>query len=144
MVSGSSTQLGDIIEFDVIYEGESIGGGIPNGSSTLVASCDSVQGFFPNSICNVLVYLFVPPRDSLYVADNVLNTLKVKPPIGYFYLISAALSGITTSTATSSLISPSTTAAISLAVSPLRSTLSWILWILALAWLGRKVFSMDI
>ena len=64
-----------------------------NATSTYSAGCDDTSWYiYP------LCWAFIPPPDVFNTWANLGPSIKMKPPVGYFYLISDQLSDISTST----------------------------------------------
>jgi len=131
-----------LIHFDVFYPGESIGGGTPSGSSTLVTTCDPASGFWSNSICNALVFLFVPPTSTFAQYMGLWDAIKNKPPMGYLVAANAALTSISTGTAAYSM--PDTSAIDAPFLSTLRNTLALILWFFFLVVIYSRIKHLDV
>jgi len=81
--------------------GENTGGFYepPNATSTISESTINCEGngVVANSLCYVFKYLFVPSPDALSAWEGLWNTIKSKPPIGYFALFVAEISNLNTS-----------------------------------------------
>lgn len=65
-------------------------------------TCDSASGFFANSLCNLMQWLFIPDNSSLQQFATIKEQLQSKPPFGYFGVYSTAISGLSSATSTTS------------------------------------------
>jgi hypothetical protein len=128
----------DIIEFQIngappIY-------GIPTSTSTeMTITCDPDSPLWEQSLCYLATYLFVPSPSSLDSFNNLIYSIENKPPIGYFYAVKTALTGLNASgtpafvleTASSTLNTPIFT--------PLKSGISFILWLFFGFWVFNRI-----
>lgn len=71
--------------------------------------------------------------------NNAATAIGSKPPLGYFTLIVAALGAFSSGTSTISLLTPSSTAALSPILSPLDAGLAGSIGLLAAFWLLRRL-----
>lgn len=110
----------------------------PTGTSTLTATCDPNSGFITNSLCSVFVYLFYPSQGSLDNFVNIKNTYQNKPPFGYFSKTISLLNGFSASESGDGVISTSTLAAFGSIFNPIKTGLSWILWLALLIWIIKR------
>jgi len=131
-----------LIHFDVLYPGESIGGGTPEGTSTLVSTCDPSSGFWSYSVCNVLVFLFVPPTSTFSAYMGLWDGIKNKPPMGYLVAANAALTSISTSTPAYTM--PDFSAIDAPFLSTVRNALSILLWIFFLVIVFSRIKHLDV
>ena len=106
----------------------------PTGTSTLVATCDSADGFFQSSMCNLGVWLFYPSADSLNLFATLSDTYSQKPPFGYFTAYYGALNSLQSGTSTIVLMDASSTEAFSPIFSPIRTGLAWLIPLLFAVW----------
>jgi len=131
--NGTSTATSTMLEFQVTSDTE-----FPT-STTLLASttlqCGG-SGWVADSFCSVLVFLFVPSQSSTEkFANFATNTgISDRVPFGYYVVIQDALDGIQQGTSSISLMDASTTAAFADVFDPVRTGISWILWILFMFW----------
>lgn len=107
-------------------------------SSDWVITCDPNSGFFQNSFCNVLVYLFVPKYDDLFQYTGIYNDLIKKAPFGYFKIVKDGISGISTSTESAYSL-PDLSSMDDTLFSPIKSGISILLWCLLGFWLFSRV-----
>jgi hypothetical protein len=121
-----------------------IDGDTTNASSTLqqIGSITAEQcndwGTIGGAFCKVLVALFLPSQTNLEQFSSLKDSLLLKPPFGYWTSIKTALNGLNASS------SPAFSLASVSAVSdnifnPLKTGLSWILWILFGLWVIRRI-----
>ena len=106
-------------------------------SSEWVITCDSVSGFFANSICSVLQYLFSPKLSDLDRFKTVWTSIESKPPIGYFTKIKAVINSISTGT-TSTVQFADLSSIQGNFFTPLKAVLAVLLWILAAFWMFSR------
>lgn len=92
-------------------------------SSTEIVDCAG------NQICNFFVWGFIPKKSDFLIFSNLQSFYGNKPPFGYFVSLSSAINNLS-STATSSIMSSSTYSAVSDVFNPLRSGLSWVIWLI--------------
>jgi hypothetical protein len=122
----------------VVAEGFSFSGGyfpIPTSTATSsdwVITCDDTSGLFQNSLCLLGAYLFSPKYSDIEQFQDIYIDLQSKPPFGYFNAISGALNQLSTSTATSTYSIPDWSDTF---LGPLRTSLSWILYIIFAFWI---------
>lgn len=71
----------------------------PNATSTISESTINCSGYgvVGNSLCYVFKFLFVPTPTVLDAWNGLWNTIKSKPPIGYFSLFVAEISNLNSS-----------------------------------------------
>lgn len=107
-------------------------------------------GDFEQAMCQVGQFLSIPNSSEQADITNRFNTLQnivaTKPPIGYFTLVKDDFSGITTSTASSTvvLMNASTTAAFSPLFDPLDVGLAFCVWLLGCGWLFLRMRHLEI
>lgn len=81
--------------------GENTQGFYEEPTSTLTISSSTIncsgQGIFADSLCYVFKYLFVPAPTVLSQWSGLWDTIKRKPPIGYFTVFMSELSGLNAS-----------------------------------------------
>jgi len=61
----------------------------PTGTSTPVVTCDPASGFFNESICKMMTYLFTPDPDKYNDLVGLKDELNEKAPFAYFNLAKA-------------------------------------------------------
>lgn len=91
-------------------------------------------GILGNYFRDVIVYLFFPDEATLSQFGNLFETIKNKPPIGYFTQIKNLFSNLSTGTADLSF----TLTPFALILSPLRTGLEVILWFMLAFWLLHR------
>lgn len=119
-------------------------------SAEWVMTCDPNDPLWKNSLCQItkwtlegikglLQFLFVPKQEDLAKFGELKSVLETKPPIGYFYAVKSALTGVgATSTPAFSLENASTTLAASI-YNPLRNGITFILWLLFGFWIFNRI-----
>jgi len=115
----------------------------PTGTSTPVISCDPDSGYFQNSFCNLFVYLFSPSADVFNRFNTLKDDLKDHAPFGYFtsaYNSLSALSGSSTPAFALAEVTPIMT----YIFTPLKTGLSWLIWIVALIFLYKRLTNIHI
>lgn len=94
---------------------------------------------------NALTYVFIPKNTILVQFRELSDTIQQKPPLGYFYLVSDAFSGISTSTATTTTyLSDSLYAYVDVIIDPINIGLIVLLWILFAVWLIHRIAYIEI
>jgi len=142
LLSGSSTIASTTISFQIANA--PLGSGVMN-SSTAQASCQNSDfGLIGNAVCNALVFLFYPSPQSLSQFGSIGHTITTKPPIGYYYIAQNAFYNISTSTATTTLVDASTTAAFSPIFTPTKAMITLGLWLLFGVWVIVRIRHMQI
>jgi hypothetical protein len=118
-------------------------------SSDWVITCDPTDPLFTRSICQIskwtldginalLQFLFIPKSSDLNQFNNLKSALENKPPFGYFYAIKDAL--IFNSTTTKAFdIASSTLAMVSPIFNPLKTGITFILWLLFAFWVFNRL-----
>lgn len=123
------------------------GGYIPTATSTNAGdniTCDTVDGFFANSMCNLFQYLLKPSQASLNNFSDLKDKISAKPPFGYFTIYKNALSGVTSATTTTSTINTTTSTLSFYRLSSLdffddlRDIIKWLLWITFIIYLFNR------
>lgn len=111
-------------------------------SAEWTMTCDESSGFFQYSICYVFQYLFKPDPYVLGKWENIKILLENKPPLGYFILTKNALSGIATSTPAFNLAQAS--AVNENIFNPLKTGLTFILYLLFGIWLFKRIAHLEL
>lgn len=117
--------------------------GTPPVSTTTVAEAEiacTSGGFFENTFCDIISYLFYPSDNVLGKYTNIKNELSTKPPFGYFSSISTALSNINTST-TPAFWLPVVNFA---PLNALRSGITMLLWLAYVFWVFHRLRHLNI
>jgi len=95
-------------------------------------------GIFGNYIRDVLLWLFKPSTASVEIFSGLKTTLETKAPFAYFVSVKNSLSGFSTTTAPNFVLASSTGITNSI-FTPLKTGLTWLLWIIFGFWLIRKI-----
>ena len=95
-------------------------------------------GIFGNYIRDVLIWLFKPSSSSIEKFSGLKTIMETKAPFGYFVSIKNALSGFSTTTAPAFMLSSSSVITNNI-FTPLKTGISWLLWIIFGFWLIRKI-----
>jgi len=67
-------------------------------------TCEETDGIVEESLCKILVFLFVPSTESVNKMIEVKDLVINKPPLGYFTAYSDTIESLTTATSTTSTI----------------------------------------
>jgi hypothetical protein len=106
------------------------------GSSTstdqVIRSCN---GSDLSLIQTILCWLFVPSYSSLSQFGNLYDTIKIKPPLGYFYQTKTALNDLS---ATSSAFEWDTASSSIPVFGQFRSGMSWFFWLIFGFWIFNR------
>lgn len=113
--------------FNVVAASQSVPS--PDGGPDWLAT--TTPGFFAD--------LFTPSQQTLERFSSLKDTLSTKPPFGYFSAISDALAS--TSTSTPAFTLPDAAEA---ALEPIRTGISWVLWLLFGFWILHRVRHMEL
>jgi hypothetical protein len=97
-------------------------------------------GLLGNMFRDVIVWLFYPSQDALNQFGNLYDTIKAKPPIGYFTAVQSELGYLGAGSAS---ITFDTTAAAGI-INPLRVGLIGILWIMFAFWIFHRLRNLDL
>ena len=135
-----------VMAFQVYYEN------FGNASSTPPeAQCSldngTTLGAIRQGLCESFAYLFYnasSTRGALNKFGTLKDGLAAKPPFGYFEAIKTGLSGLATSTPSSTIVSASTTSAFSLIFSPIRSGFSMLIYLLGGFYLYRRFSHLEL
>lgn len=123
-------------------------------SSEWVITCDPNDPLWQKSLCQVakwslegikglLQFLFVPKQEDLVKFNDLKNDLQVKPPIGYFYQVKNALEGFN-STSTPAFDLPQSAALSDYIFNPLRTGISFILWLTFGFWVFKRIKNLEL
>ena len=96
LTSGTTTLATSTrISFDI--SGAYIPIPVPSGeaTTTLAINCDETSNFFTNSLCHLVNFLFIPRYDDLNQFSVLWDSIKDKPPIGYFTISLDAIHSLT-------------------------------------------------
>jgi hypothetical protein len=109
-------------------------------SSASYGFTDKDFGLLGNMFRDVIVWLFYPSQDALSQFGNLYDTIKAKPPIGYFTAVQSELGYLGAGSAS---ITFDTTAAAGI-INPLRVGLIGILWIMFAFWIFHRLRNLDL
>ena len=114
-------------------------------SSTLPAATIDCSGgnWLSNSFCSVLAYLFVPSPSSFNQFFGLFDSIKNKPPVGYFYAVQSAMAELSSSSTPAVAVSiyPDFITSI---FSPVRTGLIIVLWIFLAFWIFHRIKSLNL
>ena len=96
-------------------------------STPVQITCDPNDPFYQYSMCKMFTYLFVPNPDSLNKFAQLGDEIQNKPPLGYFTQIKNVLSGVNASG--TPVFDIGNYSAFSGIFGPLRTGISWLLWL---------------
>ncbi len=132
-----------IISFEITSS--TVPGGVVSTSTLAEVEIACSSGnWFSNGLCGVFSFLFYPPAGSLNMYDNLAESIKYKPPIGYLVFALDALSGITNGTSSIELINASTSEAFDGVFSPVKTGASWLLWLALGFFIFNRIRNIDI
>jgi hypothetical protein len=112
-------------------------------STPIQITCDPDDPWYTYSLCKLAVWLFVPSPATLNQFSTLGDTLKNKPPMGYFYRVKDALVFSATSTPAFNLENASTTLAASI-YNPLKSGITFLLWLAFGFWIFNRIRHLDL
>jgi hypothetical protein len=101
-------------------------------STPPTASCNS-GNYIYDPICRLGVYLFYPSQSVLSNYTSLKTSLENKPPFGYFTLTSGIINNLSTST-TSTFVLADLSLLNDTLITPLKTGISFLLWLLFLFW----------
>jgi hypothetical protein len=101
---------------------------------------DKDFGLLGNMFRDVIVWLFFPDQANLERFGNLWDTIRLKPPIGYFTAAKDELALVGVGTAN---IAFDTTAAAGI-ITPLRTGIIVILWVLFAFWIFHRLRNLDL
>jgi len=111
---------------------------VSNSTSTdLILTCDPNDGLFTRSFCNLFQYLFVPPQSAWNGFKQLRTDLEDKPPFGYITSAISAISGLSDA-ASSTVDLPDLSALDDDFFTPIKTFLSWVLYVLTGFWVYNK------
>lgn len=112
----------------------------PTSTLPIQITCDPEDNFFQYSLCKLAVWLFVPDSSQFNKFITLTDGIKNKPPIGYFYAVKSALEGLqSTSTKAFELNATSTGALANPVFNPLKTGISFTLWLTFGFWLFGRI-----
>lgn len=112
-------------------------------STPIQITCDPDDPWYAYSLCKLAVWLFVPSPATLNQFTTLGDTLKNKPPMGYFYRIKDALVFSATSTPAFNLENASTTLAASI-YNPLKTGITFLFWLVFGFWIFNRIRYLDL
>ena len=113
-----------------------INASVPTGGTNPVpVSCEG-GGVFDTLLCNLYVSLFIPSSDALNQFSSLWDSIKYKPPFGYYTAVSTALSGVAIGTTTLEFAGVSSLGGF---FNPLRIALNYALWFLLAIWIFHRL-----
>jgi len=107
-------------------------------STPLQITCDKDSGLFQYSLCSMFTFLFMPSTDVLNLYSTLINKVKMKPPIGYFYILSDDLSSLS-STSTEAFSVPQNAEVMDEIFTPFRTGFIMVLWVLFSFWIFHRI-----
>jgi len=111
---------------------------VSNSTSTdIILTCDPDDPLFTRSFCNLFSYLFVPPQSAWNGFKQLRTDLENKPPFGYITSAIDAISGLS-SAASSTVDLPDLSALDDDFFTPIKTFLSWVLYVLTGFWVYNK------
>jgi len=112
-------------------------------STPIQITCDPNSGFFSYSFCNFFAYLFIPSTDSFNRFTTLRNEIGNKPPIGYFTQIKNVLSSVNASGTPVFNIGNYTPLNNSI-FTPLKTGLTWLLWLFFIVVIFNRIRHLDL
>jgi hypothetical protein len=124
---------------------------LPFASTTPVELCDNIE---PESvfdvvngvqlaICKMTDWLFFPSDFSVQHFQNLSPIIQQKAPFAYFYSVKDSLNNLSASSTPAFALASSTGALNTAIFQPLKTGLTWILWILFAFWCIKRVAKFD-
>ena len=107
-------------------------------SSEWTFTCDPDSGFFANSLCNMFRFVFVPTTASVNRFGDLGDTIKSKPPFGYWTEIKNEIQGINATGPAFVLTGASVLAENTIFVN-IRTMTSILLWFLFGFWILHRI-----
>ncbi len=104
--------------------------------ATTTCSITNLSGCFQNA----LVFAFVPAESSFDRFITLKDQLVNKPPFGYFALLASGLSGLN-STSTPAFALATEDNIVTTIFDPIKTGLSWLLWVFFGVWLYKRVIA---
>jgi hypothetical protein len=108
-------------------------------STEWVMTCDESSNLFTQSLCYLLQYLFQPSANSLNQFNNLITSVENKPPIGYFYAVKNALSGLNASGTPAFVLENASSTLNTPIFTPLKTGIGWILWLFFGFWVFNRI-----
>lgn len=112
----------------------------PPPDTTPDIACDTGQPI-ADALCDVLTWLFVPSAGALNEISDLWETVKAKPPIGYFTVAADAFDSLSTGTSS---IELEGTAELSDWFDPIKDTITGVLWLLTGFYTVKRIATLDI
>jgi len=107
-------------------------------SSEWVFTCDPESGFFANSLCNMFRFVFVPTTASVNRFGDLGDTIKSKPPFGYWGKIKDEIQDIN-ATAPAFVLAGASVLAENTIFINIRTMTSILLWFLFGFWILHRI-----
>lgn len=115
----------------------------PTPTSTLseaLLTCDPKADIFSRSLCNIILFLFMPSKTSLDNLANLKNMVIDKPPFGYFEAAYNVFSGLSITSTSQTLY----LGQISGFLSPFQTGMIIIIWLLFGFWLLMRLKKLEL
>lgn len=138
-IAGSWIDTGRSWSFEIVNDLSQAQQEMPPSSASY-GFTDKDFGLLGNMFRDVIVWLFYPSQDALNQFGNLYDTIKAKPPIGYFTAVQSELGYLGAGSAS---ITFDTTAAAGI-INPLRVGLIVILWIMFAFWIFHRLRNLDL
>ena len=119
------------------------GAGISEPSTTSYNFTDQNFGGLGTYLKDILAYLFIPSNDVLNQFTGLWDTVKMKPPIGYFTTAKNAFDNLTLASGSYYLTFSGLDSGDS-PLAPLKTGLTWILWLMLGFWILHRIRQLDI
>lgn len=100
-------------------------------------TCDPTDNLFQYSLCKLGTFLFLPSQDSLDRFSDLKDQISAKVPFGYLPLIQDAYEGLSTTTPAFALAT--STALTESIFTPIRTGLTFIIWIMFVLLLFNRI-----
>jgi hypothetical protein len=114
------------------------GGTYSTSTGAVLASCNDLNlNFFQAILC----YVFVPKYEGISQFSGLFELIKNKPPVGYFYSVKTALSGLSTSTPAFEWNTASSSIPL---FGQIKTGLSWIFWLLLAFWIFNRLRHLEL
>ena len=97
-------------------------------------------GIIGNAIRDVMAWLFVPDNLALNQFTGLWDTIKMKPPIGYFTASKTAFDSLHIASGSFALVM----SGVGGVTDPLKTGLTWILWLMLAFWILHRIRQLEI
>lgn len=123
----------------------------PEASTTPMELCEGiapasmfdVAGGVQWALCNISQWLFVASNVSVQNFQSLGNTFQQKAPFAYFYSVIGAFNNFSASTTPAFTLSSSTGAFNTSIFQPIKTGLTWILWLMFGVWCVKRIAKFD-